>query len=107
MKGLGAVRPLADYSMEGVSMSHDENVEAVAKELMDFARKRGKELGEECTLAFTFECLCCAKDAFKKFAVLLALLGPEKVEELADVLMRSEIEKTVGEAEDFLKGSDW
>ena len=65
------------------------------------------ELGEERSIAFAFECTCCARNAFKRFAVLVALLGPEKVEELADALMRSEIEKTVGEAEDFLKGNDW
>lgn len=87
-------------------MSHEENVETVARELVDFTRKRGMELGEEHTLAFAFECLCCAKTAFKKFAVLISLLGPETVEELADALMQNEFEKAVNEAEDLLKGSD-
>ena len=83
-----------------------DNIGIIAQHVVNAAMDKARELGEENIMASSFEAICCAKTAIKKMAILYVILGPERMEQLGELLIQKEVEDAVNEAEDVLKEAD-
>lgn len=79
----------------------------IAIAMRDVALRKAEELGTDNVALALLKATDLVYDAIKRYAVLLAVFGPEKLSEFAKFLEQIELEKAVKEAEDVLKeGSD-
>lgn len=79
------------------------NLGEIGTTLINAAIRKAEELGEENVMAVTYEAICIAKRGYEDLAMLLDILGPERMGDFAEFLMKSEAESAINEAEGFLR----